>query len=509
MAVATRPDVYVTESLRTGVRSSAARGVRPVGTFVGESWKGPDTEPVLIESWTDYQKIFGGFNSSLADGLPTLAYAVHQFFVQGGSICYVQRVTDGAAVAGSITVPDRAATPDDTLRIDSISKGAWANGLNIGISDTGGATSGHFDLIVYNGSAVDANIVERFTDLSMDPAAQRYAPAIINSETRGSAYIRVADLSSATTAPDNAPLAGPYTLAGGANGGAVDDADFTAAIDRLDAVQLPMVVNVPGNTDADVLSALVAFCEGRGDCFAVLDTVQGDTPAEAVTFAGTISPASSYAAAYWPWLIVPDPSTTRAGSTLELPPGPAVVGIYSRIDQARGPQKTPAGADAVLRNAVGLVTEATQDELGDLNMGSVNAIRQFPGQGLAIMGGRTMQLTGSARYINIRRSLIFIKDTLSEILQFVLFENNDEVLWAAASNEVDQVLRAFWGNGGLKGATAQEAYFIKCDGENNPQQAIEEGEFHMEVGVALQYPAEFVFLHIGQFESGAVTVTEV
>jgi hypothetical protein len=504
----TRPDVYVTETLRTGVRTSAAQ-ISPVGTFVGESWKGPDDRPLLVTSWTDYTTHFGGFRADLANGLPALSFAVNQFFVNGGGSCYVQRVTDGSAVAASSTIFDRADTdPIDTITITAASKGAWGNALSVLIADRGGATSGRFDLLVYNGAAVDANIVERFIDLSIAADDDRYVVGVVNSATRGSAFITVEDLESATLAPDNAPASGTYVLTGGVDGGVVADDDYAEAITRLDQVDVGMVINIPGVSDTDTVSALAAFCEGRTDSFAVIDTEPNIDPAAAITYASTISPASSYAAVYWPWLVISDPSVNRAGATRTVAPGGAVVGTYIRTDIARGPQKTPAGIDAVLRGVVGLQSSATLDELGDLNEASVNAIRAFAGSGLTIMGGRTLKPSGSDRYIATRRSLIYIKTVLTDLLRFAVFESNDGVLWSSISNEITQVLTNYWQQGGLRGATAQEAFFVKCDAENNPEQSIEAGELHVEVGVATQYPAEFVILRLGQFKNGSVTVTE-
>lgn len=506
MALFTRPDIYVIEELRAPVRTSTTAPDAPVGAFVGAAWKGPDVGPVLLNSWTEYQQTFGGFNNAVAGGITPLAYAVHQFFVQGGGSCYVQRVTDGTAVTATVTLEDQNATPEGTLQVDAYSKGAWANEVYVSIVEA--PTSGRFDIIVYDGPAIDGNIAERFTDLAMAASDSRYAPAVVNSATRGSKFITLTDLASVSVPPDNAPLAGTFQLASGADGSAPDETNVTTAIDRLDAIPGGMIVNIPGVVDPDVIGALVAFCEGRGNAFAVIDTAAGDTPADAVTFAGTITPASSYAAVYWPHVVVPDSASSRAGSTAVLPPGGSVVGIFSRTDASRGPQKTPAGIEATVRGAVGLGVEATDDELGALNVGSVNALRQFPAAGINILGGRTLKTTGADRYISVRRSLIFIKETLSQMLLFALFENNDQILWSTASNEASRLLTEFWQNGGLKGQSAEQAFFVKCDEETNPQQSVEEGEFHMEVGVALEFPAEFIILKIGQFEAGTITVTE-
>jgi phage tail sheath protein FI len=508
MAAFERPDIYVTETLRTGVRSSALPTV-PAGAFLGLAQKGPTNTPTRVDSWAEYRTIFGGFDAGVVDGLSPLHYAVHQFFVNGGSQCWITRVTDGTGVAALQTLEDRAGAPLDTLRVTAVSQGTWGNALNIGVFDRGATGSGRFDIVVYDGPAVDANIVERFTDLTLDASEVRYVESVINSETRGSKYITVENLASVTAAPNNVPAVGTFALTTGTSGAAPDAADFTSAIDGLDAVQEPMIVNVAGNTDNDVLSALLAFCEGRTDCFAVIDTSAGLTPENAITEVASLSPATSYGAAYWPHLVINDPAVARSGATKVVAPGGAVVGTIMRIDASDGPERTPAGALASLRGVNRLAGEATLDELGMLNVNNVNAIRQFPNTGLSIMGGRTLKASGPDRYINVRRSLIYVRRTLVDLLRFAQFENNDPILWATVTQEITRVLTGYWQGGGLKGSSAAEAFFVKCDGENNTASSIEEGELHVEVGVSLQFPAEFIVLRLGQFESGSVTVEEV
>lgn len=509
MAAYERPDIYVTESLRTSLRSSALPAV-PAGAFLGTSQKGPADTPVVVESWSAYQSLFGGFDASVAalGGLSSLHYAVHQFFTNGGTRCWVQRVTDGTGVTGSATLVDRATTPLDTLTVTAASPGSWANDIKIGIFDRD-AAAGLFDLVVYKGTAVDANIVERFTDLSVDPAGSRFVESVVNSASRGSKYIRVANLASVSAFPTNTPAVGTFPLASGADGSAPDATDFATAVDRLDTVKEGMIINIPGSTENTALSALLAFCEGRTDCFAVIDTGADLTPEAAVAEVASLSPATSYGAAYWPWLVINDPAVSRSGTTKVVAPGGAVVGTFMRTDATDGPQRTPAGTVATLRGAVGLAGDATLDELGLLNVNSINAIRQFPDTGLSIMGGRTLKTSGPDKYISIRRSLIFIRTSLVSLLRFAQFESNDAILWGIVEAEVSRFLTGYWQNGGLRGSSAGAAFFVKCDEENNTISTIEEGELHIEVGVALQYPAEFIILRLGQFENGETTVEEV
>jgi phage tail sheath protein FI len=130
---------------------------------------------------------------------------------------------------------------------------------------------------------------------------------------------------------------------------------------------------------------------------------------------------------------------------------------------------------------------------------AVNAIRNIPGAGIVIMGGRTLQQDGTAnRYVNMRRSLTYIQKRLNDLSQFALFENNTEVLWARIITVLGSFLNEYRNQGGLRGTTAAEAFYIKCDGENNTPTTIAAGEVHIEIGVALEYPAEFVVINLSQ-----------
>ena len=133
----------------------------------------------------------------------------------------------------------------------------------------------------------------------------------------------------------------------------------------------------------------------------------------------------------------------------------------------------------------------------------INPIRQVPGAGIVIMGGRTLDNTPNNRYINIRRSLIYIENALNALTSFALFENNDSILWNKLNIIVGNFLRAYWQGGNLRGSTPDQAFFVKCDSTNNAFSDIQAGKVNIQVGVALQYPAEFVIIQIGQLTGNA------
>jgi phage tail sheath protein FI len=129
----------------------------------------------------------------------------------------------------------------------------------------------------------------------------------------------------------------------------------------------------------------------------------------------------------------------------------------------------------------------------------VNPIRQIPGAGLSVMGARTLKQDGTAnKYVNMRRSLIYIRKNLKNLTEFAIFENNDERLWSRINTATGSFLNEYRNQGGLRGATAAQAYFVKCDAENNSAQTIANGEVHIQIGVALQYPAEFIVIDLSQ-----------
>jgi phage tail sheath protein FI len=177
-------------------------------------------------------------------------------------------------------------------------------------------------------------------------------------------------------------------------------------------------------------------------------------------------------------------------------------------DTKYGPYKAPAGIDAKVQDAIALERAFTPAQLDQLNTGvtddgsnlaNVNAIRNVPGAGVVVMGGRTLLQDGTAnRYINMRRSLIYIEKRLNDLAQFAVFENNTETLWSRLVTVLGGFLNEYRNQGGLRGTTPDAAFYVKCDDENNTAATIAAGEVHVEIGVALEYPAEFVVINLSQ-----------
>jgi len=221
--------------------------------------------------------------------------------------------------------------------------------------------------------------------------------------------------------------------------------------------------------------------------------------------AASLGAADSYSALYAPWVITPDP--VNPSGTIAIPPSGAVSGIIARIDSQIGPWRAPAGIPATVANGLAAEVKFTDTDQGQLNYNNVNVLRGVTGQGICVMGARTRKLYGPDRYVSTRRALIYIKESLRRSTQFAVFENNDANLWSALRQTANRILQPVWEAGGLKGSSTADAYFIRCDATINSPQVIASGEVRMEVGVALQFPAEFIIIRISQYDSGGSFAT--
>jgi len=218
------------------------------------------------------------------------------------------------------------------------------------------------------------------------------------------------------------------------------------------------------------------------------------------------------AAIYYPWLAIPDTSKSVPGVTKNVAPGGAILGIYQDTDASRGVHKAPAGYGASVNVAVDLEYDAsgrarrlTNDQLDTLNTAPrpVNPIRVAPGAGIVVMGARTLNNVSPNRYVNMRRSMIYIKKQVELRSQFAVFENNDEYLWRQLRSSLSNFLNMYWQQGGLRGASPEQAFYVKCDGTTTGDSDIANGQVNIQIGVALEYPAEFVVINIGQLTGSA------
>ncbi len=272
-------------------------------------------------------------------------------------------------------------------------------------------------------------------------------------------------------------------------------------IDQPLVLFLPDVISKLNNStwSNTVINAAVTWAES-GDGYVVADTAPDLAPAAAVSAAAGYS-VSSRIAVYYPHVFIKDINGNSGAALRKIGPAGAMAGLYLATDRANGPWKTPAGLGTKVQAALSLERAFSSSELDTLNSAAtpVNAIRQLPGTGIVVMGGRTLKQDNTAnRYVAMRRSLIYIKKNLSDLSQFALFESNTEELWSRIVTTLGSFLNTYRNQGGLRGTTPAEAYYVKCDAENNTNASIAQGFVNIEVGVALEYPAEFVVINLSQ-----------
>ncbi|HYU34439.1 MAG TPA: phage tail sheath subtilisin-like domain-containing protein [Thermoanaerobaculia bacterium] len=273
-----------------------------------------------------------------------------------------------------------------------------------------------------------------------------------------------------------------------ANTTAVTDA--LAAFEAIDEIAL---VAVPGATDSDVQSAVITHCEKMADRFAILDgQVTGTFTADGIQ--GDTG-NSNYAALYFPQIEVFDPVDNARAF---IPPSGHIAGIYARVDTERGVHKAPA--NAVVRGALGLEHRLSRADQEGLNPAGINLIRDLNGN-LVVWGARTLggDANGEWKYINVRRLFLFLRESIDEGTQWVVFEPNDTSLWAKISRNVTAFLTNVWRSGALFGTTPAEAFYVRCDASTNPPEVRDLGQVVTEIGVAVVRPAEFVIFRISQW----------
>ncbi|KAB2951957.1 phage tail sheath family protein [Heliorestis acidaminivorans] len=252
------------------------------------------------------------------------------------------------------------------------------------------------------------------------------------------------------------------------------------------------IMAIPGITDPNVQLSLVAHCENLGSRFAILDCPrEKKTVTDIMTHKDIID--SQYAALYHPWIITYD---ALAKKNSAMPPSGAVAGIFARTDQARGVHKAPA--NETVRGCVGLDCQYNAGEQGILNPKGVNLIRSFQGQGIRVWGARTCSSNKLWKYINVRRLFIFLEESIKANTNWVVFEPNQQILWARVKRTIDNFLTNVWRNGALAGATPEEAFFVDIGHNTMTQDDIDNGRLICVIGVAAVTPAEFVIFRITQ-----------
>jgi phage tail sheath protein FI len=495
------PGVYVSESTFKS-RVASINLSSSIAAFFGTSDRGP-VSPTLISTWTEFTSLFGPVSTS-----HDLGYAVYHYFANGGPAAYVTRVVGTGATTSEIAVKyytnggtGASATLFD---VEAIDPGTWGNTIQISITE--GLVTPAVDVIPTFNVVVtlDGLEVERWTEVSTEVSNSRYVGSVINTYSR---YIRISNIASILAGPDTDFILTAYTLAGGTND-APDDEDYADALDLLDTIEGVLMINAVGKYTGTVVNAVMAKALDRGTSIAIIDPSPLSTDKSA--FIAEVSthrssPGSNYAIFCAPMLTMVDPARSGPAAIRRTYPGGAVAGLYARTEAERSVAKTPAGYSADIRNALGIDLKLTEGDIGDMYNAGINCFKQVPGAGIVLFGGRTLERLRPDRYISVRRSLNYLKQALKDATQFAVFEPNDERLWAAVRSACGNVLSTFWAAGGLKGSQNQ-AYYVTCDSTNNTVSTVDDGEVHVEIGVALQQPAEFIVINISQWTGGSNAV---
>lgn len=251
---------------------------------------------------------------------------------------------------------------------------------------------------------------------------------------------------------------------------------------------------------------LILHCELLKDRVAIIDLQMDNTtpglsvndPEKVIALREPFS--SSYAAVYYPWISVPDP-LSLTGLIRSIPPSGHIAGLYARIDNERGVHKPPA--NHALVNVEAAVVDINDVMHGVFNENHINVIRKYNGRGIRVSGARTLSIDPDYKYINVRRLLTMISEVIDEKSQTFVFEPNNHDLWRQIERMVRNFLDLLWREGMLDGASAEQAYSVRCDAETNPQNELDNGRVICEIGLYLPWPAEFVVVRIGFTDSGA------
>ena len=289
------------------------------------------------------------------------------------------------------------------------------------------------------------------------------------------------------------------------------EADIPKFLVNFEAIDEIAIVAAPGlaqndTTGKNTRTQLITHCQVRTqNRFAIFDspqTVESGNPAaldltllDPKSTSSILPPVTDFAAFYFPWLQVFDPISN---DSIYVPPSGHVAGIYARVDNNRGVHKAPANETAI--GALGVKYAISKAQQDGLNPQGVNCVRNLNGN-LTVWGARTLGGDANAdlKYINVRRTLLFLRKSIEEGTQWVVFEPNTASLWQKITRNITAFLTNVWRSGALFGTTPQQAFYVKCDAETNPPELRDLGQVVTEIGVAIVRPAEFVIFRISQF----------
>ncbi|MCM6776644.1 phage tail sheath subtilisin-like domain-containing protein [Nocardia sp. CDC159] len=523
----TYPGVYIDE-LPSAVRTIV--GVpTSIAAFVGWAPRGP-ADPVHITNFDDYTQTFGGLHEQ-----SPMSHAVYQFYLNGGSEAEIVRLVGASAAATIQLLPAPAGNPPagGGPKLKAASGGSWGNKLRVRVDYD---TKDPSDTKLYNLTIRDAGIgaQETYLNVSIDQSNPRYLANVLSGSrlvvldgdatTRPNAHAAVtAGLDPFADGKVGDPPGGWYSeppAGSGTDSAAMAQADYVGdnsttglyqlrKTDIFNMLCLPGLLGVAEGTAGanTVQDAALQLCVERRAMLIV------DPPDEWKTVNDAADPNRAHhlkgdstknAAIYFPNVRVGNP--LHGGAVEKFPPCGVVAGIWARTDVQRGVWKAPAGTAASLNGVAALGHDVplkiTDLQNGILNPLGINCLRSFPVVGPVSWGARTMRgadrLADQWKYLPVRRLALFIEESLYRGTQWVVFEPNDEPLWSSIRLNVGAFMNNLFRQGAFQGRTPQQAYLVKCDSTNNPQNDIDRGIVNILIGFAPLKPAEFVIIHIQQ-----------
>ncbi len=516
------PGVYI-EEVNTGPRPIEGVGTS-CAAFVGFAADGPINEPQLISNWMQYVETFCDAKNGRRDGsfqIPHktergrmintyLGQSVRGFFNNGGGRCYVARVGDySLGTKPNLQIPKL----DGNVPLLTIEpKEEATRNIKVEIAPAEGENppAGSFTMIVTPEGG---------------GAPERYENVLLRADGENSVVTKVQERSRliTVTVVATGPIVQrtlqtgtyPLNVTSPAMEVSVQSTDFIGdAGERkgIEGMQVAeevtmlccpdlMAAHQAGYLDDEgmlqVQHAMITHCELMRDRLAILDTPYNKVkPDEVRKWRSVAGFNSKFAALYYPWISVPGAD----GRLMDIPPSGHIAGIYARSDRERGVHKAPANEN--VRDAVKVNVQLTKGEQDMLNPEGVNCIRSFPNQGVTVWGARTLSDDAAWRYINVRRLFNFVEKSIERGTQWVVFEPNDHDLWARVRRDVTAFLTGVWRGGALFGRKPEEAFYVKCDEELNPESVRNEGKLIVEIGLAPVKPAEFVIFRLSQFSGG-------
>ncbi len=518
------PGVYV-EEVPSSTKSLSAAATA-IAAFVGFTGRAPDDDPTdpegvkprLVTSWTQFEQLYGGF----APGC-MLPISVYGYFQNGGAIAYIVRIpnTQPAEEPAQAALPSADRALGSPLTVSSIEPGA---ALTVAVEpddvsdEDGGDEPMPFTLTVLEGGKP----VETFAGLTATPG-DRNVETVVNAQStrvkvkldldKGVDLAAVMELIKPGTYPlvpatpvpvpvNGRKFAGSETTRTGING-------LTIA-SEVTMVVVPDLITAAKKEDGtvdlglwkQVQTALISHCELQGNRMAILDAPPGMTPQQIKEWRSDVAMYdSAFAALYYPWIKVENPAGTNGDREALIPPSGHIAGVWARTDETRGVWKAPA--NDTIRGCLDVERPITKNEQSLLNPIGINCIRPFGTRGIRIWGARTLSSDSDWRYINVRRLFNMVETTILDGTQWTVFEPNDISLWEGVKRTITAFLLGLWKDGALFGASASQAFYVKCDEETNPPESIDEGKLVVEVGIAPVKPAEFVIFRISQHKQVA------